>query len=88
MENKMWKRINKITKIILILLLIPYVYFLIKGIVYNLNGWYLAIPGPGLFKWYEIFLFEAIAYAIYSGIILIADIVVLIISSKKIKKQN
>lgn len=86
MESKKWKTINTITKIVLVLLLIPYVYCLVKGIVFQVNGWYLAIPGPALYKWYEIFLFEAMPYAIYSSLFLIADIVILIISNKKMKE--
>lgn len=86
MENKKWKIINAITKIILVLLLIPYLYYLVKGIVFQANGWYLSIPGPALFKWYEIFLFEVMPYAVYSAVFIIADIVLLIISNKKKKK--
>ncbi len=83
---KKWSVINKVTKILLVLLLIPYLYYLAKGIWYEANGIYLAIPGPALFKWYEIFLFEVIPYAVYSIFFIIADIVLMIISRRKAKK--
>ena len=38
---------------------------LIESIVYNINGWRLIIPGPALYKWYEIFCFNVLGDIIF-----------------------
>lgn len=60
-------------------------YRLIESIVYNVNGWYLAVPGPGLYKWYEIFNFNMMGDIIFVGPILVLGIVLLVFVNKKEK---
>lgn len=60
-------------------------YRLIESIVYNVNGWYLAVPGPGLYKWYEIFNFNMMGDIIFVGPILVLGIVLLVFANKKEK---
>ena len=61
-------------------------YRLIESIVYNVNGWYLAIPGPALFKWYEIFCFNMLGDIVFVGPIFIIGLGLLIFTNKKIIK--
>ena len=60
-------------------------YRLIESIVYNVNGWYLAVPGPGLYKWYEIFNFNMMGDIIFVGPIFVLGIVLLVFVNKKEK---
>lgn len=61
------------------------VYRLIESIVYNVNGWYLAIPGPALFKWYEIFCFNMLGDIVLVGPIFILGAGLLVFTNKKRK---
>ena len=56
-------------------------------IVYNVNGWYLAIPGPALFKWYEIFCFNMLGDIVFVGPIFLLGVGLLFFSNKKRKEQ-
>ncbi len=60
-------------------------YRLIESIVYNVNGWYLAVPGPGLYKWYEIFNFNMMGDIIFVGPIFVLGIGLLVFANKKEK---
>lgn len=51
---------------------------LIESIVYNINGWRVIIPGPALYKWYEIFCFNVLGDFIFVGPILIFGVGLLI----------
>ena len=82
---------NKVLKILAIIMLVFSVgmitYRLIESIVYNVNGWYLAIPGPALFKWYEIFCFNMLGDIVFVGPIFLLGVGLLFFSNKKRKKQ-
>lgn len=82
---KKWKIINKISIIMLFVTLVVILYRLIEAIVYNVNGWYLAIPGPALFKWYEIFLFNLYGDFMYVAPIFIIGILLFVITKRKLK---
>ncbi len=62
-------------------------YRLVESIVYNVNGWYLAIPGPALFKWYEIFCFNMLGDIVFVGPIFLLGVGLLFFSNKKRKEQ-
>ncbi|MBE5819633.1 MAG: hypothetical protein E7310_02240 [Clostridiales bacterium] len=78
---------RNITLILFIVFLIPILWWFIESIWYEANGYYYAIPGPALTKWYDIFLFKLMWYTMFLGIPAIADIVLLVISIVKIKKE-
>ncbi len=82
-------RKNKVLNILAIIMLLFSVGMiicrLIESIVYNVNGWYLAIPGPALFKWYEIFCFNMLGDIVFVGPIFILGVVLLVFANKKVK---
>lgn len=79
------KALNILAIIILLFSVGMITYRLIESIVYNVNGWYLAVPGPGLYKWYEIFNFNMMGDIIFVGPILVLGIVLLVFANKKEK---
>lgn len=79
------KALNILAIIILLFSVGMITYRLIESIVYNVNGWYLAVPGPGLYKWYEIFNFNMMGDFIFVGPILVLGIVLLVFANKKEK---
>lgn len=79
------KALNILAIIILLFSVGMITYRLIESIVYNVNGWYLAVPGPGLYKWYEIFNFNMMGDIIFVGPILVLGIVLLVFANKKDK---
>ncbi len=82
-------RKNKVLNILAIIMLLfsvgMIIYRLIESIVYNVNGWYLAIPGPALFKWYEIFCFNMLGDIVFVGTIFILGVVLLVFAKKESK---
>lgn len=81
-------KILKILGIIMLLFSVgAIIYRLIESIVYNINGWYLTIPGPALFKWYEIFCFNMWRDIILVGPIFILGVLLLLLANrnKKVK---
>lgn len=79
------KALNILAIIILLFSVGMITYRLIESIVYNVNGWYLAVPGPGLYKWYEIFNFNMMGDIIFVGPILVLGIGLLVFANKKEK---
>ncbi len=72
----------------IVMLLLPVgmiIYRLIESIVYNINGWHLIIPGPALFKWYDIFCFNIRTDIVFTGPIFILGVVLLVFANKKQK---
>ena len=59
---------------------------LIESIVYNINGWRVIIPGPALYKWYEIFCFNVLGDFIFVGPIIILGVGLLVFANVKRKK--
>ena len=84
---KKWKIINKISIAMLLITPVVILYRLIESIVYNVNGWYLTIPGPALFKWYEIFMFNIFGDIMYIGPIFIIGILLFVITKRKLKNR-
>lgn len=82
-------RKNKVLNILAIIMLLfsvsMIIYRLIESIVYNVNGQYLAIPGPALFKWYEIFCFNMLGDIVLVGPIFILGVVLLVFVKKESK---
>ncbi len=81
-------RKNKILKTLGICMIIfsigMILYRLIESIVYNVNGWHLTIPGPALYKWYEIFCFNVLGDVIsFVGPIFIVGVVLLVLAKKR-----
>ena len=77
------KILNILAIIMLLFSIGMVIYRIIESIVYNVNGWYLAIPGPALFKWYEIFCFNLLMDSYYIVPSLIIGIILLIINHIK-----
>lgn len=81
-------KILKILGIILLLFSVgAIIYRLIESIAYNINGWYLTIPGPALFKWYEIFCFNMWRDIVFIGPIFILGVVLLYANRNKKVRQ-
>ena len=59
---------------------------LIESIVYNINGWRVIIPGPALYKWYEIFCFNMLGDMLFVVPILLLGVGLLIFARVKRKK--
>ena len=76
------KALNILATIMLIFSTGVVIYRLIESIVYNVNGWYLAIPGPALYKWYEIFCFNMLGDIIFVGPIFLLGIILLVFAKK------
>lgn len=84
-------KILKILGIIMLLFSVgEIIYRLIESIVYNINGWCLIIPGPALFKWYDIFSFNIRTDIIFVGPMFILGVVVLLFANriKKVKQDK
>lgn len=79
------KALNLLAIIILLFSVGMITYRLIESIVYNVNGWYLAVPGPGLYKWYEIFRFNMMGDIIFVGPIFVLGIGLSVFANKKEK---
>lgn len=79
------KALNILAIIMLLLSVGMITYRLIESIVYNVKGWYLAIPGPGLYKWYEIFCFNMLGDIVFVGPIFILGVGLLVFANKKEK---
>lgn len=77
------KALNILATIMLIFSTGVVIYRLIESIVYNVNGWYLAIPGPALYKWYEIFCFNMLGDIIFVGPIFLLGIILLVFAKKQ-----
>lgn len=82
---------NKIIYILSIVMLLFAVcmiaYRLIESIVYNINGWYLAIPGPALFNWYDIFLFNMLGDIVFVGPVFLLGVILLIFTNRNQKRK-
>ena len=85
---KKWEKIRNITLSIFIVSLIPILWWLLESIWYQINGEIYIIPGPGLTKWYDIFIFKSFWYLIIWAVPAIIDTILFIISVVKIKENN
>ena len=79
------KALNILAIIMLLFSVGMMAYRLIESIVYNVNGWYLAIPGLALYKWYEIFCFNMLGDIIFVGPIFVLGVGLLVFVNKKEK---
>lgn len=85
---KRWKVIRNITLSIFIVSLIPILWWLFEAIWHDINAYTYIVPGPGLTRWHNIFIFKSFWYLIIWSIPAIIDVILFIISMIKIKENN
>lgn len=85
---KKWEIIRNITLSLFIVSLIPILWWLLESIWCQINGEIYIIPGPGLAKWYDIFIFKSFWYLVIWATPAIIDVILFIVAIVKTKKMK
>lgn len=83
-----WRIIRNIGGIVLFVYLIPLVYWLVDAIWHDVNNYAYSVPGPALYTWHEIFVFNSGLYLMCTIVPVIIIMILIMISTIKLKNNK